>query len=154
MIALQRILVPTDFSECSGAALKYACELGREFDSRLHWLHVMQDLYIYPAGEAYIAMPTEAFEELVQATRDRMVEMLSDSDRHRFQVQLATPRGNPFVEIVRYAKDNDIDLVVIGTHGRGPIPHMLMGSVAEKVVRKAPCPVLVVRERQHEFVMP
>ena len=59
-----------------------------------------------------------------------------------------------FVEIIRYARENNIDLLVLGTHGRGAIAHMLMGSVAEKIVRKAPCPVLTVRHPEHEFVMP
>ncbi len=63
-------------------------------------------------------------------------------------------QGTPFVEIVRYAKDNNVDVIVMGTHGRGAIVHMLLGSVAEKVVRKAPCPVLVVRDQEHDFVMP
>jgi nucleotide-binding universal stress UspA family protein len=67
---------------------------------------------------------------------------------------LVTLRGSPFVEIVRYAKQHDIDLIVMGTHGRGPIAHMFMGSVAERVVRKATCPVLTVRSPEHEFVMP
>jgi nucleotide-binding universal stress UspA family protein len=65
-----------------------------------------------------------------------------------------TKVGAPFVEILRYAKEQGIDLIVMGTDGRGPIVHMLIGSVAEKVVRKAPCPVLTVRHPQHEFVLP
>ena len=70
------------------------------------------------------------------------------------QVIRRVAQGHPFVELVRYAKDNAIDLIVVGTHGRGAIAHILLGSVAEKVVRKAPCPVLVVREPEHDFVMP
>jgi nucleotide-binding universal stress UspA family protein len=62
--------------------------------------------------------------------------------------------GGPYVEIVRYAKERDIDIIVMGTHGRGFMAHMLMGSVAEKVVRKAPCAVLTVRHPEHEFVIP
>ncbi len=62
--------------------------------------------------------------------------------------------GSPYLEIVRYAEAHDIDLIVLGTHGRGAISHALMGSVAEKIVRKAPCPVLTTRESDHEFVLP
>ena len=76
----------------------------------------------------------------------------------QWQEKLAITRkvlfGTPFIEIVRYARDNDIDLLVLGTHGRGAIAHMLMGSTAEKIVRKAPCPVLTVRPEAHEFVLP
>ena len=68
--------------------------------------------------------------------------------------ELVTQVGHPFVEIVRYAREHEIDLIVMGTHGRGPIGHMLMGSVAEKVVRKAPCPVLTVRHPEHRFEYP
>ena len=63
-------------------------------------------------------------------------------------------RGEPFVNIVRYARDNEIDLIVMGTHGRGAVKHMLLGSVAEKVLRKAPCPVLTVRDPEQEFILP
>ncbi len=66
----------------------------------------------------------------------------------------ASGPGGPYVEIVRYAKERDIDLIVMGTHGRGFVAHMLMGSVAEKVVRRAPCPVLTVRHPEHDFVVP
>ena len=66
----------------------------------------------------------------------------------------ATAQGTPFLEIIRYAKEKDIDMIVMGTHGRSGLVHMLMGSVAEKVVRKAPCPVLTVRPEGHKFVMP
>ena len=69
-------------------------------------------------------------------------------------VAVEPTRGSAFIEIICYAKEHNIDLIVLGTHGRGPIAHMLMGSVAEKIVRKAPCPVLTVRHPQHEFVMP
>ena len=63
-------------------------------------------------------------------------------------------RGAPFLEIIRYAKENDVDLIVLGTHGRSGLAHVLLGSVAERVVRKSPCPVLTVRHPEHEFVMP
>ena len=70
------------------------------------------------------------------------------------EVERLVLEGPAFVEIVRYGKEQNIDLMVLGTHGRGAIAHMLLGSVAEKVVRKAPCPVLVVRDEEHDFVMP
>jgi len=94
------------------------------------------------------------YENMENDARERLQNLLTEVDRDRFKAELVTRRGSPFVEIVRYAKDRDIDLIVMGTHGRGPIAHMLLGSVAEQVVRKAPCPVLTVRHPEHEFVMP
>ena len=67
---------------------------------------------------------------------------------------MAIRKGKPFLEIIRFAKENDIDLIIIGTHGRSGLEHIIFGSTAEKVVRKAPCPVLSVRPSQREFVMP
>lgn len=154
MIALKRILVPTDFSEASEAALKYGRALAEAFDASLYVLHVMEDPFVFaPTSEGYVP-PPQFYEEMESATRDRLNKLLTDAERAKLRAQLVTKKGSPFVEIVRYAKDNDIDLIVMGTHGRGAIAHMLMGSVAEKVVRKAPCPVLTVRHPEHEFVMP
>ena len=151
MIALKRILVPTDFSGCSDAALKYGRALNETFGATLHLLHVVQDPYTQPwAAEAF---PTPLGEMLVQwetQARQRLATLLPEGDRTG--AVIATIVGSPFYEIVRYATEQQIDLIVIGTHGRGPLGHMLLGSVAEKVVRKAPCPVLTVRHPQHEFV--
>jgi nucleotide-binding universal stress UspA family protein len=72
----------------------------------------------------------------------------------QLKVQCLVREGTPFYEIITCAKELEVDLIILGTHGRGPFAHMLMGSVAEKVVRKAPCPVLTVRHPEHEFVHP
>jgi nucleotide-binding universal stress UspA family protein len=93
-------------------------------------------------------------DEIEKESRQRLETLLGEGDRTKFRAEIALLAGNPFLEIIRYAKAHDVDLIVMGTHGRGPIAHMLLGSVAEKVVRKSPCPVLTVREAQHEFVMP
>ena len=86
--------------------------------------------------------------------KDRLGKILTDAERTKYSAQIEMVCGSPFLEIIAYAKSREIDLIVMGTHGRGPIAHMLMGSVAEKVVRKAPCPVLTVRHPEHEFLMP
>lgn len=154
MIALKRILVATDFSDASEAAVRYGRALAEAFGAALDVLHVMEDPFIFaPTSEGYLP-PPHYFDELEKAARDRLEQVIPPADRPKLKAKLAIKKGSPFVEIVRYAKDADIDLVVMGTHGRGPIAHMLMGSVAEKVVRKAPCPVLTVRHPEHEFVMP
>jgi nucleotide-binding universal stress UspA family protein len=93
-------------------------------------------------------------EEVEKESRQRLSTMLTPEEQGSLRAEVALLAGNPFIEIIRYAKTHEIDLIVMGTHGRGPIAHMLLGSVAEKVVRKSPCAVLTVREAQHEFVMP
>ena len=93
--------------------------------------------------------------QLEQAARKQLDALLTVEERTKYQARLQLVSGlSEFVEIVRYARENEIDLLVLGTHGRGAIAHMLIGSVAEKVVRKAPCPVLTVRHPEHEFIMP
>lgn len=151
MITLKKILVPTDFSECSDAAVKYGRALASAFDSRLHVLHVVQDPYTQPwAAEAFPAPLGELLEQWQAQARERIAAQIPEAERP--EVMVAAQVGSPIVEILRYANEQKIDLIVIGTHGRGPLGHILLGSVAERVVRKAPCPVLTVRHPQHEFV--
>jgi nucleotide-binding universal stress UspA family protein len=155
MIALKKILVATDFSEPSAVAVKYAVALAEAFGASLHVLHVIEEFYVHGwAGEGYIPDIGSLRQAMREQANAQLQKTLTPADQERFHAQTVIKWGAPFVEIVRYAKEQGIDLVVMGTHGRGPIAHMLMGSVAEKVVRKAPCPVLTVRHPEHEFVMP
>ena len=151
MIKIDRILVPTDFRECAEKALEYAAELATRFDSELHLLHVAV-LPTAPYAHGF-ALPEEAMHPEIPAAK-----ALNALDVPRSEdvagVERAVRSGTPFVEIVRQAKEYDVDLIVIGTHGSTGLTHMLLGSVAEKVVRKAPCPVLSVRPDGHQFVMP
>lgn len=151
MISLKTILVPSDFSECSEAAVRYGRALASAFQARLHLLHVVQDPYTQPwAAEAFPAPIGDLLEQWQTQAGNRLAAVVPESERAN--VVVATLIGSPFFEILRYAAEQSVDLIVIGTHGRGPIGHMLLGSVAEKVVRRAPCPVLTVRHPQHEFV--
>jgi nucleotide-binding universal stress UspA family protein len=167
VIALKKILVPTDFSDASAAAVTYGVAFSRAFGSELHLLHaaVRQDLDVmverqrvldhFLAGvESDPAVPDSAAAQ--HAAREVMAPVLGDvgQDVRVECVLRAAGAGGPYVEIVRYASEQNIDLIVIGTHGRGFVSHALMGSVAEKVVRKAPCPVLTVHHPEHEFVLP
>jgi nucleotide-binding universal stress UspA family protein len=155
MLTIKTVLVPTDFSDASESALNYGKAVAQAFGASLHLVHVMEDLLAHAwAAEVYVASMPQLRDEIEKESRQRLAGMLTDEERQRFRVETALLAGNPFVEIVRYAKTHEINLIVMGTHGRGPIAHMLLGSVAEKVVRKSPCPVLTVREAQHEFVMP
>jgi nucleotide-binding universal stress UspA family protein len=157
MISLKRILVPTDFSKPSASALQYAKALAETFQSTLYLLHVIDAnalAYGWMGPEAFLPPLTSLQEEREKVVRSQLEQLLTAAERQRFAAELALEIGSPFLEIIRYAQAQNIDLIVMGTHGRGPIAHMLIGSVAEKVVRKAPCPVLTVRHPEHEFVMP
>jgi nucleotide-binding universal stress UspA family protein len=151
MIALKRILVPVDFSETSEAALRYAKEFAQAFGASLHVLHVLVEWM--PDG--YIAFTPDMYHSIENAVTQQLQSVLTEDEKQKFNAQVRLERGtSEFVEIIRYAREHEIDLIILGTHGRGAIAHMLLGSVAEKVVRKAPCPVLTVRHPEHEFVMP
>jgi nucleotide-binding universal stress UspA family protein len=155
MLSLKTVLVPTDFSDASESALRYGKAMAEAFGATLHVVHVMEDLLAHAwAAEVYVSSMPQLRDEIEKESRQRLETLLGAEDRKRFRAETALLAGNPFLEIIRYAKANEVDLIVMGTHGRGPIAHMLLGSVAEKVVRKSPCPVLTVREAQHEFVMP
>jgi len=157
MIAIKKVLVPTDFSEPSEIAVRYAKEFAATFKAELHVLTVVEEnamVYAWTSPEGVPVSLANLRVEMEKNARDHIDRVLSDDERRKFNAQLVTLVGSPFVEICRYAKAQNIDLIVMGTHGRGPIAHMLIGSVAEKVVRKAPCPVLTVRTPEHEFVMP
>lgn len=154
-IALKHILVPTDFSETSRVALRYALALADRFGACVHLLHAVQNPLDQPwAAEIYAASVTE-FEQSARRESDTaLATMLDESERQKYCACLVTEIGPPFLTIIKYAKREHIDLIVMGTHGRGAIAHLLIGSVAENVVRKAPCPVLTVRNPEHEFVLP
>jgi universal stress protein A len=155
MIQLQRILLPTDFSEYSAAARKYACAFADQFHAELHVLHVIQDLApLVPEPGAALAPPVDYLKELEQNAHAMLERTLDPNWSAGKSIVKVVRQGPPFLEITRYAKEANIDLIVLGTHGRSGLAHVLMGSVAEKVVRKAPCPVLTVRHPEHEFVEP
>jgi nucleotide-binding universal stress UspA family protein len=152
MLKITRILAPTDFSEPSEAAVKYAIALARQFNAKLYLVHVVAKA---PAESAEgIEHPIGMFERMQDSAREQLGNFLIDHQAKDLSSEFATLVGTAHVEIVQYAKDRGIDLIVMGTHGRGFVAHMLMGSVAENVVRRAPCPVLTVRHPQRDFVVP
>ena len=153
MIALKTVLVATDFSEPSEVAVRYGRALADAFHASLHILHVVPDSMALPwATMADGLAMADVQRQWEREANERLQRMLPEPEREALQAALVTRAGEPVRQIVSYAAETSADLVVLGTHGRGPVAHMLMGSVAERVVRTAPCPVLTVRHPQHEFV--
>jgi universal stress protein A len=143
MISIKRMLVPTDFSGPSNAALAYAVALAQAVGGHLYLLHVPGTI-----GENFeAAFPFGPFEA---APRHALEPIAAADVRTTLRPEFAVRIGRAADEIVRYAGDRDIDLVVMSTHGRGGVAHLLMGSVAEEVIRKAQCPVVVVPQARHQ----
>lgn len=156
MIALKKVLVATDFSEPSEAALAYGRELARSFSAQLIVLHVVENtLTGMVAANGYVFTDPD-LQKTVEAAGQRRVEsLLGAEDWLALRAKAVIVTSNaPANAIVEYAKDSGANLIVLGTHGRGVMAHFLLGSVAERVVRVAPCPVLTVRHPEREFVLP
>ena len=156
MIALKKILVATDFSQPSEAALAYGRELARTFGASLTVLHIVDNILTRAYGSDGFVLADPELQREIETSAQRQVDaVLFDEDRKMLgAVGLVITSNSPSAAIVTYARDASVDLIVMGTHGRGAIAQLLMGSVAERVVRIAPCPVLTVRHPEHEFVLP
>ncbi len=143
-----RILVPTDFSPASDAAVHYARALAETFGATLRLLHVLEDPAASTAfvADGYAVDTPDIREALLTHARKCLARALPLTDRARFHVTSEALVGMPAATIVDYAAATGANLIVMGTHGRTGLAHLLMGSVAEHVVRTAPCPVLTVRQ--------
>jgi universal stress protein A len=151
-ITLQRILVPIDFSDHSKNALRYAISFAQQFKASIDLIYVVEPT-IYPADFSFgqIGFPNVE-EELRKHGEDELENLITKEVGGKVVSYKAVRTGKPFYEINQYAQERDIDLIIIATHGHSGMEHILFGSTAEKVVRKAPCPVLVVRTGEHDFV--
>jgi nucleotide-binding universal stress UspA family protein len=151
---IKTVLFPTDFSNGARAAMDYALSLAKDYNAKLILLYVIQDISI---AEWYIPSSisaTDLVEDMQKSAWKEMEKWGAEAAAAVKDMEKMVVRGVPFVEIIRTAKEKNADLIVIGTHGRTGIDHMLFGSTAEKVVRKSPCPVLTVRIAGREFKMP
>ena len=151
---IKTILFPTDFSNGARAAMDHAITLARDYEAKLILLYVIQDISI---AEWYIPSSlsvTDLVADMQKSAWKEMDKWGAEVASRVKDVEKLVVRGVPFVEIIQTAKEKNADLIVIGTHGRTGIDHMLFGSTAEKVVRKAACPVLTVRIAGKEFRMP
>ena len=152
-MVFRKILVPTDFSETAETALYYAIQLARQFDGELHVVHVCEDPMLLAGWPVLAYGPAPDVGEEAAALRTQLKDLLASQDAAQLKAEVHVIVGVPTgLAISRYAAENEFELIVMGTHGRGPITHALMGSVAEKVVRSAPCPVLTIRHPTHRKI--
>jgi len=143
-----KILVPTDFSTLSDAAMPLAASLARDSGAKLLIVHVEETPLAYGGGEMYYGAPEPDNQELT-----RMLKEVKPADPQvEFEHHLIV--GEPASGIVRFAEEQDVDMIVIGTHGRTGLNRIVMGSIAEAVVRRAECPVLVVKHPEHKLAEP
>ena len=144
VFTLQKILVPVDFSDCSRKALQYAVPFAKQFGAELILLHVVEP---YPAVPEMVPYDAES----IQDAR-RELETLRKTIDDGVNSSASVRKDPPQLEIVEAARELGVDLIIISTHGRKGITRMVFGSTTERVVRRAPCPVLIVRESEREFL--
>ena len=156
MILIKHVLVATDFSETSGVALKYGRDLARTFGATLHVVHAVDLLAArIPMSQGHGYDLDKLQHEVEDSARTALAELVTDDDRKSLHAQQAVVAALSASDaILDYARDKMVDIIVIGTHGRHGLSRLVMGSVAERIVRSAPCPVLTVRATEHEFVRP
>ncbi len=147
MIELKHILVPVDFSGTSEIALRYAKEFGVAFGAKLHLVHVADDptLFAPTTSDKYRA-------QFEQESNEKLQQGLDASSFRDVEYVLVTRFGSAATTLLDYAQEEDIDLIIMGSHGRTALANILLGSVAEHIFRHSPCPVLTVKTPEHEFI--
>ena len=149
LFRLNRILVPTDFSDCSRKALQYALPFAKAFDATLTLLHVVEPFVPVPE---MTGIDTTLIERQLREGGERQLSKLRHEAGASAVVETILRVGRAETEILRAAQELESDLILLATHGRTGLAHVFLGSTAENIVRRATCPVLVVRENEHEFI--
>ena len=152
MIRLQRILVPTDFSESARHALTYGLSFAREYHAELLLLHVVEIVPVGYASDLFPAPMAAVFQEVSTYARAELSQLAALATERGVKSRELVAQGKPSAEIGKAAREHDVDIIVLGTHGKGMLDKALFGSTTERVVRRAPCPVLTCRLKEHEFV--
>lgn len=145
MQTIENILVPIDFSDYSRKALQYAKEFALKFSAKMYLIYVFRPIF----EDIEVGVINESIQfnnEIEEYAREKLQKLIQDIIGTDVPVEPVIRMGRPFMEINRAAEEYDIDLIIIATHGHTGVQHLLFGSTAEKVVRKAPCPVLSLRE--------
>lgn len=149
MSGLEKILVPTDFSEASKAALKYACGLAEQVNASICVLNTIEDPIQLGTYSEYYTPPPEFAQRIEHDAQANLHGVLTPEQKERYRATLVLRHGAAAHEILNYLTEHkDVGLVVMATHGRGGVSRAMMGSVADKVLRAAPCPVLTIRATQ------
>lgn len=146
---VEKILFPTDFSEGSYNALHYAVDLSRHYNSKLYILHVIHD--IFKTTDSYVPhiSADEIYKEIFEWAQKEMERCCIEEIRGMTNTEKIVLRGVPFEEIINFAAKEKADMIVMGTYGKAGLERFIFGSTAEKVVRRAPCPVMTVRVPEH-----
>ena len=152
MIKLKKVLVPTDFSDSARHAFSYGVSFAREYHAELVLLHVVENLTVGYASDLFPVPMAEVFQEISGYAKTELAKLAEEARQKGVAVTELVVQGKPSAEIIRHAADNGVDMIVLGTHGKGMLDQALFGSTTERVVRRAPCPVLTVRMAGHEFV--
>jgi len=152
VIQLKTVLVPTDFSESARHALTYGTSFALEYGARLILLHVVENLTVGYASDLFPVPMAEVFQEISGYARAELAKLAAEAREKGVEVEEQVVQGKPSAEIIRVARESEVDMIVLGTHGKGMLDQALFGSTTERVVRRAPCPVLTVRLAEHEFV--
>ena len=142
---IRQILAPTDFSDYSKEAISYALELAQTFGAKLSLLHVVE-LPPYPIeGLVPSTLRGDLLDDLERQASAELAQVLPQAQNAQIEVTRSVVIGSPFRKIIETAEAEHVDLIVMVTHGRTGLSHLMVGSVAERVVRTAPCPVLTIR---------
>ena len=153
MIQYRNVLLATDFSAAARAAAEHAVAVASASEAELHLLHVIEEFSYWESFNRKHFPSQEVFEELESNARIALADLAQDEELGA-RALTHVRHGKPFLEIIRAARELEADVLVIGSHGQSGLSETLFGSTAEKVVRKAPCAVLVVRHPEHRFEMP
>lgn len=150
-VTLKKILVPIDFSDNSKKAIRYAVPLAKQFGASITLINIIEPT-VFPSDFGFGQMSFPDVERELVDKAERELAGIVDDLKTTVKIVSVVKAGIPFVEITNYAADEEFDLIIVATHGRTGFEHILFGSTAEKIIRKAPCPALVVRAEERDFV--
>jgi universal stress protein A len=150
-IVLKHILVPIDFSENSKKALRYAVPLAEQFGAVITLINIIEPT-VFPSDFGFGQMSFPDVEQELIHKAEEELQAIGESVTTSVTIKTIVKSGIPFVEVTNFADEKDVDLIIVATHGRTGVEHILFGSTAEKIIRKAPCPALVVRAEERDFI--